>query len=166
MPRKRTPEIEETVLRALSVGTPLSVVCRQVGVDRVTWYNWMEADDKAGGALRIAYEAARDKGADALAEQCLDIIDEQPEYVTGDTVRIDAGYVAWQRARVETRLKLLAKWHPKKYGDKVQTELTGANGGSVKVDNSFDPAAVAAVGAALRASRQKETTNGDNNSGG
>jgi hypothetical protein len=29
-------------------------------------------------------------------------------------------------------LKLLAKWSPKKWGDKVQTEISGPNGGAIQ----------------------------------
>ena len=39
---------------------------------------------------------------------------------------------ASRRVRIETRLKLLAKWDPKRYGDRLQAELTGANGGPVR----------------------------------
>lgn len=159
---KRTPEIEQTILRALAVGTPLAVVCRQVGIVTDTWHGWKERDP----ALQIAHDEARSRGADAIAEQCLEIIDEPPErYGTENGDRIDTGDVAWKRARVETRLKLLACWHPKKYGNRVSTELTGANGGPVEIKN--DPAVVAAVGAALRSARQQETdTNGSEPAGG
>ena len=47
---------------------------------------------------------------------------------------MDSAFVQWQKNRVELRLKLLAKWNPRKYGDKtfvagdkenpVQTETT------------------------------------------
>lgn len=149
---KRTPEIEKTILEALSVGTTLVQVCRQVGLHPTTWNDWCAAD----AALGVAHRAARDKGADALAEQCLDIIDEQPPEITseGGGTRIDSGHVAWQRARVDTRLKLLACWNPARYGNRTTTELTGANGGPVEVAS---PADVAAVAAAMRAAKQKET---------
>ena len=39
--------------------------------------------------------------------------------------KVDAGYVVWQKNRAEQRLKLLAKWSPKKYGDRQQVELAG-----------------------------------------
>ena len=43
-------------------------------------------------------------------------------------------HVGWRRLQIETRLKLLAKWNPKKYGAKQQTELTGPDGGAIKTE--------------------------------
>ncbi|MNU09652.1 hypothetical protein D3C72_2563420 [compost metagenome] len=39
-----------------------------------------------------------------------------------------------RRLQVETRLKLLAKWHPKKYGEKVTAEHTGPNGAPIQYE--------------------------------
>jgi hypothetical protein len=36
--------------------------------------------------------------------------------------------------RVETRLKLLAKWDPKRYGDKIAQEISGPDGGAIKTE--------------------------------
>ena len=41
--------------------------------------------------------------------------------------------VAKQRLQVDTRKWLLSKLAPKKYGDKVQNVITGADGGPVEV---------------------------------
>jgi hypothetical protein len=63
--------------------------------------------------------------------QSLAIVDAPPE--RGPDGKIDAGSVAHAKLRAEHRLKLLAKWNPKKYGDKIQAEHTGANGGAIQV---------------------------------
>lgn len=39
--------------------------------------------------------------------------------------RVDPGAVQWHRLQVDTRLKLLACWNPKKYGSKVGIEHAG-----------------------------------------
>lgn len=83
-------------------------------------YEWVAIDDVFAG--RIA--RSRELGADAIAEQTLDILDEPPERTNtehGD--KVDSGYVAWQKNRAEQRLKLLAKWFPKKYGDRQEIDL-------------------------------------------
>ena len=70
---------------------------------------------------------AREAGFDAIAEECLEIADE----TAFDTVINDNGYRAnteWisrSKLRVETRLKLLAKWDPKRYGEKVDVNHGG-----------------------------------------
>ena len=56
---------------------------------------------------------AREVGGDMIAADALRIADD----TSGDPVR--------DRLRVETRLKLLAKWHPKRYGDRQQVEHSG-----------------------------------------
>ncbi|HEY5808152.1 MAG TPA: hypothetical protein VIT67_09310, partial [Povalibacter sp.] len=47
--------------------------------------------------------------------------------------RIDHDVIARSRLRVDARKWYAGKLHPKKYGDKVQTELTGAGGGAVEI---------------------------------
>jgi len=60
---------------------------------------------------------------DAIAEDTISMVDEYPEKIQGD--RIDPGWVQWRRIQIEQRLKLLAKWDPKRYGDKVGLDHSG-----------------------------------------
>lgn len=124
----RRSEIMGSVCEQIAKGVTMADICRQAGMpDRQTIYEWSVAD--ADFALRIA--RARDEGADVIAEQSLAIVDAPPE--RGPDGKIDAGSVAHAKLRAEHRLKLLAKWNPKKYGDKIQAEHTGANGGAIQV---------------------------------
>ena len=118
---KRSSQVEDEVCRRLSDGETLRSICRDERMP--SWrsiYDWIAQD--ADFASRIA--RARELGADAIAEQTLDILDEPPERTNtehGD--KVDSGYVAWQKNRAEQRLKLLAKWFPKKYGDRQEIDL-------------------------------------------
>lgn len=120
-PSKRSPQVEDEICRRLSEGETLRAICRDEGMP--SWqriYEWVASDESFAG--RIA--RARELGADAIAEETLDILDEPPERTNtehGD--KVDSGYVAWQKNRAEQRLKLLAKWFPKKYGDKQEIDL-------------------------------------------
>lgn len=112
------PAIKDAIIEWISNGKTLRDFCRQEGSP--TWasvYDWMENDREF--AARFA--RARDIGADAIAQEAFHIMDEEPE--RDQHGRRDPGYIQWQKARVETRLKLLAKWNPKKYGDRL--ELAG-----------------------------------------
>ena len=51
-----------------------------------------------------------------IADECLTIADTAPS---------DSVAVQWQRLRIDTRLKLLAKWNPRRYGDRVGLDHTG-----------------------------------------
>ena len=84
-----------------------------------TAYCWINNNEDF--SIRIA--RARELGIDAIAEDTVAIIDEPP--AIGPDGKVDSGHVQWMRARVDQRLKLLAKWSPKKYGDKQQIEHSG-----------------------------------------
>jgi hypothetical protein len=137
-PAKKNPELIEQVLTRIAHGETLAALGRELDFHPVNWGKWVAADE----ALAVAYAQARDVGGDALAEQALALIDEEPARVEG---RVDPGHVQWRRAQVDTRLKLLACWNPKKYGAKQQTEISGPDGGAVKTE---------AVGAAPDAMRE------------
>ena len=121
-PPEAVPEdIAEELSEWIAHGKTLREFCRQEG--KPAWrtvYAWMEKDKEF--YARIAH--ARELGYDAIAEETLAIIDEPPPSdMNGKT---DNGYVVWSKNRVEQRMKLLAKWSPKKYGDKVGIEHSGS----------------------------------------
>lgn len=142
MPRqsKKTDKVIEEVIERLSLGEPLSAICRshEKFPTRQGWLKWCDEDE----TLRIAYARARELGEDALAEECLSIIDEEPQRIIGDDAsRIDPGDVANRKMRYEGRLKLLAKWNPTRWGDKIEV--------GVKVDDD----AIEALKAARKSAR-------------
>jgi hypothetical protein len=97
-------------------------------------YEWMARDKELSGSIALA----RDVGADAIAEEALEIIDSEPEKIlTKNGYAIDSGYVTWQRNRADLRLKLLAKWNPKKYGDKTILSGDKDNPLTVTPESSF-----------------------------
>lgn len=119
-PSKRTPELVEQVLSRIAEGETLASLGRELDFTPVTFHSWMSGDE----ALRIAYQRARDAGADAIAEQCLALADEEPErFETEQGMRRDPGHTAWKRLQIDTRLKLLAKWNPKRYGENIRHEV-------------------------------------------
>jgi hypothetical protein len=103
----------------LANGVPLREICRQEGMPPwQTVYSWMERD----ASLVEAIARARELGYDAIAEDCLRIADDTSnDYMeTEHGPRLNAEHVQRSKLRIETRLKLLAKWSPKKYGERVQ----------------------------------------------
>jgi hypothetical protein len=130
-----TPELQEELCDWIASGQTLRAFCRQSG--KPAWrtvYTWIEAD--ADFAARIA--RARDLGADAIAEEALQIADTPMEGViktvdADGTKTVTEDMLGHRKLQVDTRLKLLAKWNPKKYGEKLQQEHTGANGGPLVI---------------------------------
>lgn len=116
-----TQDIADRICARLSEGEPLAQICRDDGFpDPSTWRDWCAKDE----TLAFAYAHAREVGYDAIAHRT-----RETARGLGDS----AGDVQRDKLIIETDLKLLAKWSPKRYGDKVNHEVTGADGGPVQV---------------------------------
>jgi hypothetical protein len=62
---------------------------------------------------------------------------QEPERILSEGGgRIDAGYVQLIKARADIKLKLFAKWNPKRYGDRVQ--MTGSKDEPMEVNARID----------------------------
>jgi len=105
--------MDELCLHMMQGGT-VAEFCRIDGnPGRVTIYEWVNTDK----AFAERFARARDFGFDAIADECKQIADSG-EDVNGDHVKRSA-------LRIDTRLKLLAKWSPR-YRDtqKIEAEIT------------------------------------------
>lgn len=119
-----TQEVADEICARLSKGEPLAQICRDAHMptDR-TVRNWQMNDPDFASAIA----RAREDGFDAIAAEALSIMDADPERVVSEgSSRIDPAYVQWAKNRAELRLKLLAKWDPKRYGDKL--DLSSSDG--------------------------------------
>jgi hypothetical protein len=119
-PSKYTPELAKEICERLSDGEPLRQICRDDHMP--AWqkiYEWMVRDEELSGAIA----RAREQGYDAIAEDLLNIADTP---LMGETETSSANgltitrqdMLGHRKLQIETRLKLLAKWNPKKYGDR------------------------------------------------
>jgi len=137
-PSKYDPAIARIMCEQLSEGIPLRQICREhEGFPAWrTVYDWMYKDDALGlkgVGLSAAIARARDVGYDAIAEECLQIADTlefgQKQVMTDEgTATTVEDMLGHRKLRIETRLKLLAKFHPSKYGDRVA--VSGVEGGA------------------------------------
>lgn len=117
-PSKYTPQIAQEICERLSTGEPLAQICRDDHMPSSrTVGDWKVAHEQ----FSADFARAREDGFDAIALDCLAIADE----TKFDTVSTEAGeranseWISRSKLRVETRLKLLAKWDPKRYGEKM-----------------------------------------------
>jgi len=124
----------QIIVDLVSEGKTLRYACEQAGQAYASVHRVIRENPK----FMAAMEEARAAGYDALADECVQIADE----TAFDTIETDHGLKAnkeWiqrSKLRVETRLKLLAKWHPKKYGEKLEIEQKTA---TVAIPTSDDP---------------------------
>ena len=128
-------QIKEQLVSWISEGNTLKDFCRQDGMPNYrTIYDWQDEDEHF--ATSIAH--ARVIGHDSIAEECTTLADTEPLAVFDEAgnKRYDPGSISWRKMQIETRLKLLAKWNPKKYGD--ATTIRGDDEAPLVAEVSFD----------------------------
>lgn len=113
-----TQAAADEICARLAKGEPLAEICRDEHMPIVrTVSDWKSANEQ----FRSDFARAREEGYDAIAADCLTIADN----MTADTVSTENGdrpnteWIARSKLRIETRLKLLAKWDPKRYGERL-----------------------------------------------
>ena len=141
-PSSYDPVVAEKICELLSEGIPLREICRMEGMP--AWRNiyfWMARDED----LSAHIARAREMGYDSIAEECLDIADNSTNDYMDREFRnahgkievervVDSEHIQRSKLRIETRLKLLAKWS-NKYSDK--TVITGdPNGAPIKTEEA------------------------------
>ena len=129
-PTKKTPDVLGEICRRVSLGETLVSICRDEHMPEWrTVYDWLEADEP----FATAYARARDLGFEALAQDLLRIadtpldgettklgVDEHGNEVVIERKRKDM--LGHRRLMIETRMRLLAAWAPKKYGSRQTIE--------------------------------------------
>jgi len=98
----------------------LKSICKEKGVVSRYFYEMINESEE----LRNKYARARESQADYLADQIIEIADEDAGInpMTGGT---DTGKVQQNRLRVEARKWIASKLKPKKYGEKVDVTTDG-----------------------------------------
>lgn len=90
---------------------------------RTEFYEWLENSKTLANQYTRACEERQDK----IFEEVLEISDDSSgDAVINDkeAVSIDAEFVARSRLKIDARKWMLGKMNPKKYGDRIQTDVT------------------------------------------
>lgn len=97
-----------------------------------TVHRWLAASEE----FRQSYLRARERQADLIFDECLEIADDG----TNDTKLVgaegeerevcDSEWISRSKLRVETRMRMAGKLLPKKYGDRQTVEHTDPTGGN------------------------------------
>lgn len=107
-----TEEIGEQICDELQDGESLLAVCRKLNLKESTVRKWTVLFPEFGAN----YARAREWGDDVEFERLAELQSEQPPVVDG---KVDTGWVAWQKNRVDTAKWMLARKRPKKYSDRT-----------------------------------------------
>jgi transposase-like protein len=128
-PSQYSTELIEAICERLSNGEPLAQICRDDGMPKVTTlWNWMndQQDVERASFVSESIARAREAGEEQMALDCLNIADNNGKDMrvleSGMEV-VDSDVVQRAKLRIDTRLKLLAKWNPKKWGEKQSVDM-------------------------------------------
>lgn len=140
-PEKYTQELADKICEQIATTTnSLRTICKGDGMPSVdTVLRWIRADKEG---FRERYARAKEEQADFMGEEMIEIADDG----TNDYMTITKGDISYNvedkevtsrsKLRVETRKWLMGKLKPKKYGEKLDMELTGKDGGPI--ETKFD----------------------------
>jgi len=123
-----------TICEHIADGKSLREICRAEGMpSKTTVMRWL-ADSQE---FRDQYARAREAQADHFADEILEIADDatndwMTRKVGEETTTVaDHEHISRSRLRVDARKWLMSKMAPKKYGDKLDMELSGKDGAPI-----------------------------------
>jgi hypothetical protein len=117
-----SPELVDAICARLETGETMADICRGDGMPAYrTVKDWIDTKPQVSAAIA----RAREIGFDAIAASCLAIADG-PAEVQGNPCGSED--VQRDKLRIWSRLQLLAKWDPKRYGDKAAIDHTSSDG--------------------------------------
>lgn len=159
-PSSFTQETADEICERIADGESLRAICSEDGMpDKATVFRWLAVNE----SFRDQYARARETQADTIFDEILDIADDgHNDWMKrkfGDDERwVENGEVLRRSAlRIDARKWMAGKLRPKKYGDKVQQEISGPDGKPVEV--SGDPAQIGrALAFALAAAKHAKAT--------
>lgn len=135
-PSTFTADIAATICERIAEGESLVQICRDANMPhRSTVFDWLARDKE----FADRYARAREAQADAIFEGILDIADDgRNDWMAANSDdeeawKLNGEHVQRSKLRVDARKWIAARLAPKKYGDRVTQELTGADGGPLTV---------------------------------
>lgn len=131
-PTKYTDKLSDSICAKLSEGQSLRTVCKSDDMPcKATIFSWLRTNE----AFLDQYTRAKQESADALTDEMLDIADDSTnDYMMkkgedgAEYEALNPEHIQRSRLRIETRKWLSSKLKPKKYGDKIQQEITAPEG--------------------------------------
>ena len=123
-PSKFSDGLAEQICSALTDGKSLRSICLQDDLpNQTTVFRWLA--DERYSEFRKQYASAREVQADAIFDECLDIADDGANDYMGDDEKYNGDHVARSRLRIDTRKWMAGKLAPKKYGEKLDVDVSG-----------------------------------------
>ena len=151
-----SPELADRICEQVASGKSMRTICEAEGMPSMAAvFKWLRTYPE----FVEQYARAKEEAADAMAEDILDIADDgrndwmEQHGEDGESVgwKLNNEHVQRSKLRVDARKWLAAKLKPKKYGERIATELTGKDGGPVEMNVNRDQLRSRIAGLAARA---------------
>ena len=113
------------VIEFIESGLSLRNSLIQADVSRTIFENVLNSSEEK----KAQYARARDKRADKIFEEILEIADDSSKdtIITDNGIVLNNEFVQRSRLKIDARKWYLSKMLPKKYGDKVENTIVGDN---------------------------------------
>ena len=129
-PSEFSQETADIICERIADGESLRAICSEDEMpNKATIFRWLAANE----SFSDQYARARETQADSLFDEILTIADTPMEgtktKTTASGTEITTGdMIEHRRLQVDARKWMAGKLRPKKYGEKITQELTGADG--------------------------------------
>lgn len=134
-----TPELAEAFCAALADGATIRAACKLEGMpSKATVFRWLREKPE----FVELYELATDERADTMIDEIVELADNAKGTKVG---------IAKAKLQIYARIEAAQKMKPKKYGAKIQTEVSGRMTVNSVKDMTDDQLAIIAAGGSARA---------------
>lgn len=145
----------ERILEKIRNGNSLREICAAQGLPLSKVYEWLNGEE-----YRDKYAAAQEDRADKMFDDILEI---------ADSVKPDKNAVAAARLQIDTRKWVMGRMCPKKYGDKVNLDVSGkveeTHTHDGRIDIAPDSNAIQGLNAILKSVIRSGKTDGVSDTG-
>lgn len=116
--RTRTERTLDVLQLVENQGFSVLKACNNVKISRGEFFEEIDSSPE----LTDKYTRARERRSDMLLEEIIDIADNDTK---DEKAFVGVNHIKRANLRIEARLKYLSTLHPKKYGSKVDVNLSG-----------------------------------------
>ena len=121
-------EILNNIFNMIESGKSLRFALSQIPLSSSTFFIWIEGDPEKSKHYAYVTDIRTELKFESIEQD----YSEEPQR-DAETGRIDSAWVQLQRLKIDAKKWELSKLNPKKYGDKIQQELSG----QVKTDTTY-----------------------------
>jgi hypothetical protein len=122
-------ELADKICELIADGNSIRALCEVEGMPaKSSIFKWLRLHPE----FADQYARAKEDQAEKLADELVGIADDDSNDVTGELGMPNSVAVQRARLKVDTRKWVLSKLLPKKYGEKLDMNLAGKDGGPIQ----------------------------------